>query len=452
MKDKKTYSAFAAFVILLVFFSTGHSIFAQTLLWNDEFDGTSLDLAKWEVFDEVDWSAGGETSWFAPHNIEVSSGILKLYNQEESYKDGQWTGAHIDALYYPQYKYLEARVRHSEANTHIWATWWTVGWTGSTWAWPPEFDICEYQGDGTNKDPGQWYHYGSGGGDYDGSGTGLNETEWHTYGVYWSETQNPTFYVDGIISSIPGGDPTVAHMAAKLKLTTSPNRDSHYSGCPLATMEVDYVRVYDAPPAQPITASNLALNIPATASSLENSGFPASNAVDGIDVSRWASEHNIDPQWLQVDLGDTYTIDKVKIYWQYASAIEYKVQIADSPTGPWTDCVHVTNSYDYEHWRTLAFAPQTGRYVRVYCMQRRTEWGYSIFELEVYQDCEGADIDGDGIVDISDLGVLTSYWLEPNCNAYNDCDGADIYDDNKIDFLDFSIFAEYWQCNTCSTP
>ncbi|MFZ9033844.1 MAG: dockerin type I domain-containing protein, partial [Anaerohalosphaeraceae bacterium] len=138
--------------------------------------------------------------------------------------------------------------------------------------------------------------------------------------------------------------------------------------------------------------------------------------------------------------------------WQYASGRNYKVQIADSPTGPWTDCASVTNNWTNEHWKTLTFAPQTGRYLRVYCTARTTQWGYSIFELEVYQDCEGADINGDGIVDISDLGILTSYWLEPDCNAYNDCDGADIYDDNTVDYLDFAIFTEYWQCNTCSIP
>ena len=439
-----------AFIVLWVFISVSGITFAQTLLWSDEFDGTSLNLSKWQVFNEVDWSTGGETSWFAPHNVEVSGGTLKLYNREESYNGGQWTGAHIDALYYPQYKYLEARVRHSAANTYIWATWWTVGWTGTTWAWPPEFDICEFYGQ-PDESPGQWYHYGSGGGDYDGSLTGMNEAEWHTYGVYWSETRSPVFYVDGIISSIPGGDPTVAHMAAKLKLTTSPNRDTHYSGCPLATMEVDYVRVYDSPPAQPITASNLALNKPATASSIENSGFPASNAVDGIDVSRWASAWS-DPQWLMVDFEATYTIDKVKIYWQYASGRNYKVQVADSPTGPWTDCVSVTNNWVNEHWKTLTFAPQTGRYVRVYCTARTTQWGYSIFEFEVYEDCEGADIDNSGTVDITDLDILASYWLEPNCSLYNDCDGADIYDDNTIDFLDFTILAEYWSCDSCSTP
>jgi hypothetical protein len=48
LKDKKAYSAFTAFVVLLLI-STGLNTFAQNLIWNDEFDGTSLDLAKWIV-------------------------------------------------------------------------------------------------------------------------------------------------------------------------------------------------------------------------------------------------------------------------------------------------------------------------------------------------------------------------------------------------------------------
>src|ERR1700730_12033918 len=48
--------------------------------------------------------------------------------------------------------------------------------------------------------------------------------------------------------------------------------------------------------------TNLALNHPATASSLENATFPASNAVDGNLGTRWARAFS-DPQWLEVDLG-----------------------------------------------------------------------------------------------------------------------------------------------------
>jgi len=451
MRDKILSCKFALLAALVTLNLTCGNTFARTLIWNDEFDGTSLDTSKWEILDEPDWYKDGKCCWYAPHNVEVSGGTLKLYNKEESYHGCDWTGAHIDALHYPQYKYLEARIRHSAPDTYIWATWWTVGWTGSTWQWPPEFDICEFQG-GPGKSPGQWYHW-----DYDGSGhqwagsdTGMDESQWHTYGVYWSETQGPIFYVDGIISCIPGGPLEGALMAAKLKLTTSPNRDNHYSGCPLAVFEVDYVRVYDVPPDQPPPATHLALNKPADASSVENSGLTADKAVDGIDSSRWASEWGATPQWIRVDLEATYSIDEVKLYWEYASAKEYKIQVADDPDGPWTDCIHITNNTTHQGWKTHEFPPQTGRYLRVYCIQRTTIWGYSIFELEVYQDCEGADIDNSGSVNLNDFSILSNYWLNTNCDLYNDCDGADIYDDNTVDFYDLAILARHWLCNGCS--
>ncbi|WP_239094940.1 discoidin domain-containing protein, partial [Planotetraspora silvatica] len=49
---------------------------------------------------------------------------------------------------------------------------------------------------------------------------------------------------------------------------------------------------------------------PVTASSVENPGAPASAAVDGDLGTRWSSAF-ADPQWIQVDLGATATIDQV---------------------------------------------------------------------------------------------------------------------------------------------
>src|SRR5689334_16928074 len=49
---------------------------------------------------------------------------------------------------------------------------------------------------------------------------------------------------------------------------------------------------------------------PATASSTENAGSPASAAVDGNNGTRWSSAFS-DPQWLQVDLGETAAISQV---------------------------------------------------------------------------------------------------------------------------------------------
>src|SRR5256885_4823749 len=47
---------------------------------------------------------------------------------------------------------------------------------------------------------------------------------------------------------------------------------------------------------------------PATASSVEGAGTPASAAVDGNTGTRRSSVFG-DPQWLQIDLGRTATVD-----------------------------------------------------------------------------------------------------------------------------------------------
>jgi hypothetical protein len=52
---------------------------------------------------------------------------------------------------------------------------------------------------------------------------------------------------------------------------------------------------------------NAALNKPATASSVENAGLPASAAVDSNAGTRWSSQFS-DPQWIRVDLGASSTV------------------------------------------------------------------------------------------------------------------------------------------------
>ena len=58
--------------------------------------------------------------------------------------------------------------------------------------------------------------------------------------------------------------------------------------------------------------TNLALNKTATASSTENAGTPAADAVDGNTGTRWSSAFS-DPQWLEVDLGSSQAICQVTL-------------------------------------------------------------------------------------------------------------------------------------------
>ncbi|MBK3578807.1 discoidin domain-containing protein [Streptomyces sp. MBT65] len=122
----------------------------------------------------------------------------------------------------------------------------------------------------------------------------------------------------------------------------------------------------------------------ATSSSDENAGTVAANAVDGNTATRWSSGAT-DTQWLQVDLGSSATITQVVLNWETAYGSDYKIQT--SPDGStWTDVKSVTGGDGGTD--TLDVSGQ-GRYVRMYGVHRATQWGYSLWEFQVFGSTDG---------------------------------------------------------------
>src|SRR5260370_17902802 len=70
-----------------------------------------------------------------------------------------------------------------------------------------------------------------------------------------------------------------------------------------------------SPPPPSCGTANAALSHTATASSTENGGTPAQNAVDGNTGTRWSSAFS-DPQWWQGDLGSSHHICHVILNWE----------------------------------------------------------------------------------------------------------------------------------------
>ncbi len=363
----------AALVVLtggMVLTPTAHA--AQTLLWSDEFTGTSVNTNNWSVYDN---KADGSDSWFLARNVTVTNGELIITNKEESYNGRHWSGGGVECTAnYPQYRYLEARVRITPADCYDWSTWWTVGWDGTQTVWPPEFDICEFQG-GPGKSPGQSYHWTSS--NYDTQGTGVDESQWHTYGVYWTANNAPQFYVDGVKSFTSSGDGTVCAIAAKLKLTSSPNSMNRFSGCQLGIMEVDYVRVYDTPPTVAPPPGVLSQGQPVTASSVQT-GNPAANANDGSLSTRWSASSSSYPQWWRVDLGASDTVTNVVINWYNSSSRSYKYKIEVSTNDTiYTTAVDKTNNTTKGDTSDTFTA--TARYVRITVTGTSASGGYASF-------------------------------------------------------------------------
>ena len=137
--------------------------------------------------------------------------------------------------------------------------------------------------------------------------------------------------------------------------------------------------------------TDAALNHPATASSLENSSFPASAAVDGNTATRWSSAFS-DPQWLQVDLGASQTICEVTLDWEAAYATAFQIQTSADGTN-WTTIYSTTTGTGGN--QTLSVSG-TGRYVRMYGTARATPYGYSLWEFGVYTTTGGTTGGGGG--------------------------------------------------------
>lgn len=128
-----------------------------------------------------------------------------------------------------------------------------------------------------------------------------------------------------------------------------------------------------------VSEANLAAGKRARASSALGANT-ADKAVDTDRDTRWESRFD-DNEWIAVDLGDTYMLNRVVIDWEGAYAREY--EIATSLDGEtWTPAASVTDGHGGVE--TIAIPDAVGRHVRVNCIKRATGYGNSIYELQVY--------------------------------------------------------------------
>jgi hypothetical protein len=126
-------------------------------------------------------------------------------------------------------------------------------------------------------------------------------------------------------------------------------------------------------------STNLALNKPTTASSEESASFPAANATDGNTGTRWSSAFS-DPQWLEVDLGSTQTICQVVLDWETAYGTAFQIQTSND-NSTWTSIYSTTAGTGGTQTLNVS---GSGRYIRMYGTARATQYGYSLWEFQVF--------------------------------------------------------------------
>ena len=127
--------------------------------------------------------------------------------------------------------------------------------------------------------------------------------------------------------------------------------------------------------------TNIALGKNVTVSSAENPSVGGDKIVDNDTTTRWSSGFT-DNEWCTIDLGKAYTINKVTLNWEASYAKAYKLQTSMDGNN-WNTVYDTSNGKGGKE--EIIFDATTCRYVRMQGVKRALDYGYSLWEMGVYE-------------------------------------------------------------------
>jgi beta-glucanase (GH16 family) len=240
-------------------------IFGQcwNLVWEDEFNGTTLDAAKWTpLTGGGGWGNNELQNYTArPENLGISNGTLKLIARSEVFGGNNYTSARIRSLQKGDWTYgkFEARMKLSVAQG-MWPAFWMMPTDNTYGNWPNsgEIDIMELIGKFPSRMYGTLHTSSATAGvstatsaNYDLSSGNFSDA-FHNFAIEWSPNEIKWF-MDGILystkkpadfSGFPWRFDKDFHIILNLAV------GGNWPGAPNAstifpqTTEVEYVRVY----------------------------------------------------------------------------------------------------------------------------------------------------------------------------------------------------------------
>ena len=242
-----------------------------TLIWEEQFDGDSLNLSNWEYmygtgaqFGLNGWG-NDELQYYTDReqNIRVENGELFITARRENFGGRQYTSARIRSFdrFTTRYGRIEASI-NLPVGEGLWPAFWMMPEDSVYGGWPlsGEIDIMEASQDANHVSGA--IHFGNTwpGNQYRSSGINGNfGNSHHVYAVEW-EPDRIRWYVDGELfmaqyennwfSGAATNDPNapfdqdfhiLLNMAVGGNFVPNPSPSSPFP----KTMSVDYVRVYE---------------------------------------------------------------------------------------------------------------------------------------------------------------------------------------------------------------
>lgn len=253
------------YLCFLFILAIAQSTYTQcwNLVWEDEFNGTSVDVTKWEA--EIGGGGWGnnELQYYTDRtlNASVSAGTLKINALQESYNGASYTSARLRTKNLGDWTYgkMEARLKQP-IGQGIWPAFWMLPTDNIYGFWPSsgEIDVMEYLGHQPSRVHGT-AHWGTNPpynhnflGDSYTKASGTYNDGFSIYTVEWEPTEI-RWYVDGVQyhSLTPAMvSPFNWPFDQRFHLLLNVAVGGNWPGAPDATtifpqeMEVDWVRVY----------------------------------------------------------------------------------------------------------------------------------------------------------------------------------------------------------------
>ncbi len=244
-------------------YTTPMSYDGYTLVWNDEFDGSSLNTEYWNYqIGTGTWGWGNnELQYYLKENVRVKDGYLSITAKQQQVSSSQYTSSRITTQGKKFFKYGRIDIRAAmPQGKGIWPALWMLGESHATVGWPEcgEIDIMEMVGGsgaglGDNKVHGTAHwdkdnRWASSGGHYTLS-SGILADEFHVYSIVWNEYRI-RWYIDDISYYSLSFSSSMSEFKEAFFFIFNVAVGGNWPGSPDQTtlfpqsMHVDYVRVF----------------------------------------------------------------------------------------------------------------------------------------------------------------------------------------------------------------
>lgn len=234
------------------------------LIWSDEFDGNTLDLAKWDYDigtgcpDLCGWG-NNELQFYRSQNVSVGGGVVTLTAQQEAVEDSDYSSGKIVTRNIQSFQYgrIDVRALLPDGGQGMWPALWMLGVNQPTVGWPAcgEIDIMEMRG-GRNREniiSGNVFWEDGGQRDsptiYQLSGKTFFD-EYHVFSIEWFEKEILWYVNDEIYKSFNTNGIAKDEFRLPFYFIMNLAVGGNYPGPPDNTtslpsqMKVDYVRYF----------------------------------------------------------------------------------------------------------------------------------------------------------------------------------------------------------------